>query len=82
MGILHRRYSHITPLHCRVGATLDKVNPRHRWQSHDVIHRVDLGVFNKAHHHQTMLAGINVPPSLMMTLKVQAARRDNSKGAL
>ena len=43
---------------------------------------VTFGLLDQAVDHETMLRRVDVPPALMMALKVQAARRDDAEEAL
>lgn len=51
-------------------------------QAHQIIHRVNLGISDQAVDHQPMLAGIDVVPTLMVALEMEAVRGDDSKQPL
>ena len=86
MGVLHGGHSHIGPFHPAVCPALDKVHPANGRQAHQLIHREDHGLFHEssvvAVDHQAMFIGLNIPPALVMALKMQAVGCDDAKQAL
>ena len=55
---------------------------RHRRQAHDLVHGKHLGRLNHAIDHQAVLGWINVPPALVVPLKMQPTGRNNAKQGL
>ena len=82
VGVLHRGHGHIAPLHRRVGAALDEMKARHRGQTHDFVHGEHLGCFDHAVDHEAVLGRVDVPPPLVVPLKMQTAGRDDAKQRL
>ena len=80
--VLHRRHCDVAPFHTRVRTAFDEVHARNRRHTHQVVHRVDLGLFDQTVDHETVLRRVDVPPALVVALKVQAARRDDAEEAL
>ena len=80
--VLHRRHRGMSPFHCGVGTALQKVNARHRGESHQIIHREDHRRLDQAMDHQPMRIGCNIVPALMVSFKMQAIRRDDAKQRL
>ncbi len=80
--VLHRGHRGVAPLHPRVRPALDEVDPRGGREPHQVVHGVDRGPLHEPHDHEPMLAGVDVVPPLMVTLEVQATRRDHAEEAL
>ena len=64
------------------GAALDEVKTRYRWQTHDFVHGENFGVFHHAVDHEAMFGRIDVPPTLVVPLKVQTTGRNNAKQGL
>ena len=82
MRVLHRGHGDIAPLHASVGSTFDKVKARHCGQPHDLVHGEDLGVLHQTVDHESMFGRIDIPPALMVALKMQATGRDDAKQRL
>ena len=82
MRILHRGHRHVAPFHPSIRTALDKVNARHGRQAHEIVHREDLCLPHQTINHEPVLLGINIPPALMVALKVQTIGRDDPKERL
>ena len=82
MGVLHRGHSHIAPLHAGVGTALNEMDARDRRHAQQIVHGVDARLAHHAIDHESMASRINIVPTLVMTLKVQAVGRDHAKQAL
>ena len=83
VGVLRRRHRHIAPFHARVGTTFNEMETRDAGQAHQVIQCEDHVLFEKtrcaAIEHQPVFARVDIPPALMVPLKMQARRRDDAK---
>ena len=86
MRVLHGGHGHIAPLHAGVGTAFNKVNARHTGQTHEVVHgkhhRLFQHCFVAAVHHQAVFVRLNVPPALVVALKMQTTGCDDAKQAL
>ena len=82
MGVLHRGHRDVGPLHPGVGATLDEMDSRNRWQTHQIIHREDHRGLHQSVDHETVLGGVDVVPPLVVALEVKPGRRDDAKHPL
>ncbi len=82
MGVLDGRNGDIPPLRCRVGATLDEVETGNRRQPHDLVHGEDFRLLDHAIDHEAMFRRVNIPPALVMPLKMQATWGDDSEQGL
>ena len=82
MRVLHRWHRDVTPFHPSVRTALDEVHAGNRRHAHQVVYRVDLGRFHQAVNHESMLARIDIPKTLMMTLEVQTVWRNDSEEPL
>ena len=86
MAVLGRGYGHIAPLHAGVGAAFDEMKTRDAGQTHDLVHREHLGLGHHARRraidHETVARRVDVPPALVVPLKMQPAGRDDAKHRL
>ena len=80
--VLHGGHGHVAPLGGGVGTALDEVDARDAGQAHQIVHGEDAFALNQTVDHQAVLGRIDVPPALVVTLKVQAAGRDDAEQAL
>ena len=81
--VLHGGHRHIAPLHARVRTTFNEMNPAHRRQAHQIVHGEDHRhlehFFVRAIDHEAMLVRLNIPPALVMPLKMQTTGSDDAK---
>ncbi len=82
MCVLHGGHGDITPFHAGIGPAFDEVDTRYRGKAHQIIHREDLGLPHQTIDHQAMLFRIDVPPTLVMALKMQTIGCDDAKERL
>ena len=82
MGVLNGWHRYIGPLHARIGAALNEMNAGNRFHAHEFIHGEHHFLFHQAVDHQAVLGGVNVPPTLVVTLEVQTRWCDDSEQSL
>ena len=82
VGVLNGGHRHVAPFGRGVGAAFDEVDARNAGQAHQVVHGEDAFALDQTVDHQAVLGRIDVPPALVVTLKVQAAGRDDAEEAL
>ena len=86
MRVLARRHGHIAPFHPGIGAAFDEVEAADRRQAHQLVHGEDQRLLQhlvvRAIDHQAMFGRVDVPPTLMMALEMQAAGRDDAEQRL
>ena len=86
VGVLHRGHPRASPFGASVAAAFDEVNPGHRRQPHEVIHRVDARFGDQSGmgrvDHQPVSPRVDVMPTVVMALIVQAGRRDDAEQPL
>ena len=86
MRVLAGGHGDVAPFHAGVGAAFDKVKPAHRRQAHDLVHRKNHGRLDQtvicAIDHQAVLGRVDVPPALVVALKMQTAGCHDTKQGL
>jgi hypothetical protein len=55
------------------------VKARHRRQAHDFVHGKNLGFFHHAIDHKAVFGRVDVPPTLVVTLEVEATGSHDAK---
>ena len=79
MRVLDRGHGHVAPLGGGVGTALDEGKARYRWQTHDLVHGEDHVLFDHAIDHEAVFGRVDVPPALVVSLKVQTTGRDDTE---
>ena len=79
VGVLHGWQGDVAPLGPRIGTALDEVDAGYAGQTHQVVHREHTRTLDQAVHHETVLRWIDVPPTLVVTLKMQTGWCDDAK---
>ena len=70
------------PLAAAVAGTLEKVDPRHRWQPAEVIHRQNERSIDQAMNGQPMFSRIDVRYARVVPFEVERRGRDDADGVL
>ena len=76
----------IVPFNRAVGTAFNKTHAANAWEAHDLVHikhhRPLEHAVVRAVDHQAVLGRVNIPPALVMPLKMQAARCDDAEQGL